>query len=58
MLDGHQINLHYLAGRIDIEVILPIANFRSLEQTETLKQQLQQAVSNNPDYRSVSLLYR
>jgi len=37
---------------------LPIANFRSLEQTETLKQQLQQAVSNNPDYRSISLLYR
>jgi flagellar hook assembly protein FlgD len=37
---------------------LPIANFSSLEQTEALKQQLQQAVSNNPDYRSVALLYR
>jgi hypothetical protein len=58
MLEGHHINLHYLAGRIDIEVVLPIASFSSLEQTEALKQQLQQAVSNKPDYRSVALLYR
>ena len=58
MLEGHHINLHYLAGRIDIEVVLPIASFSSLEQTDELKQQLQAALAGNSDFRTVTLLYR
>jgi len=58
MLEGQHINLHYLAGRIDIEVVLPIASFSSLEQTDKLKQQLQAALAGNSDFRSVTLLYR
>jgi cation diffusion facilitator family transporter len=53
-----EIRLHYLGGRIDAELLLPLASFQGAGQTDRLRAQLQQAAGDLTWFRDLTLLYR
>ncbi len=54
---GHRFILHYLGGHIDVELVLPVAEYVDEETTSALQQQLQQAMHALPSFGRVSILY-
>jgi len=54
---GHRLILHYLGGRIDVELILPLAAFEDEETTSGFQQKLQQGLDTLPSFGRLSVLY-
>lgn len=52
-----EIRLHYLAGRIDAEMVLPLASYVDEATTATLQQELQKATASLPWFRRLRILY-
>lgn len=55
--EGHRLILHYLGGHIDIELVLPIAEYAGEEAANGLQQQLQSGIDSLPSFGHVSILY-
>ena len=53
----HHIRLHYLSGKIDVELVLPLAAYEDEETAAGLKQRLQDGMTNLPLFRRLSILY-
>jgi len=49
--------LHYLAGKIDVDLFLPLDCFGSREQAERLRQQFQQGIEGSDIFRKVQLWF-
>ncbi len=54
---GHQVRLHYLSGKIDVELVLPIAAYKDEETADELQQRLEEGMTKLPLFGSVSILY-
>lgn len=54
---GTNIRLHYLSGRIDVDLILPLDTFVSIERTNEKKQALQAALDNSEQFGKLHLMY-
>lgn len=52
-----EVRLHYLAGRIEVELVLPLAAFGDAEQTEGLTRRLVQRAEGLPWFGSLRVLY-
>lgn len=55
--DEHAIRLHYLSGKIDVELVLPVSAYVDAAEAEGLKQRLQAAISDLPEFGELSLHY-
>ena len=53
-----RIILHYIDGRIQVEVWLPIGNLRSLEQAGEVSGRLRAACASDPQIESLEVLFR
>lgn len=49
--------LHYLAGRIDLDLYLPLACYRSRKEAEQLRQQFQKALEGSDTFRCVRIWF-
>ncbi len=54
---GHRLVLHYLGGHIEVELILPIAEYEDEETTRRLQQRLQEAMKGLSSFGRLSILY-
>ena len=52
-----EVRLHYLSGRIDVEVILPLASLTSREDSQRLRDRLAEAAERLPWFGRLRLLY-
>ena len=52
-----QVHLHYLAGKISIEVVLPLSVLTSVVTSASLTQAYQSALGDRPEINSVKLLF-
>lgn len=57
MSEASSINLHYLSGKIDVEVVLPLSSYISVSKTKALKDSLQATLSRSKNYGELRLLY-
>ena len=56
--DQHkEIKLHYLSGKIDIDLILPIQCFETVEKSEQSKQSLNDQIHDDERFGKVDILY-
>ncbi|MCG6968013.1 MAG: cation diffusion facilitator family transporter [Chromatiaceae bacterium] len=53
----HDTRLHYLGGKIDVELILPLASYADAETASRLQAQLEEAARNLPWFRRLRVLY-
>lgn len=51
------IHLHYLSGKIDVDMVLPLEKFESIEATQVLKQKLRDRLSNSEEFGELHLMY-
>jgi hypothetical protein len=49
--------MHYLSGKIDVELFLPISCFQTIEQSEQLQKAFQAAIGPLSDFRKVRLWF-
>ena len=54
---SHQVRLHYLSGRIDVELVLPIASYQNEQAASAMQQSLQDSMSTLPMFGRLSILY-
>ncbi|MEJ2213270.1 MAG: cation diffusion facilitator family transporter [Gammaproteobacteria bacterium] len=52
------IALHYLSGKIDVDLLLPLHCFTSVNDSEELKKRLQEKVSGDERFNKIDLLYK
>ena len=52
-----RVDLHYLGGRIHLDVELPLADAVDAETVATLRRQLQDALSDDPDIAEVRIVF-
>lgn len=53
-----EIALHYLSGRIDVDLLLPLSCYQSASHTDRLKLQLQQKIADDQRFNRIEVLYR
>lgn len=53
----YELRLHYLAGRIDVELIMPLASFVDSDTTQALQDEMRQAVADQSWFGDLRLLY-
>ena len=53
-----EIALHYLSGKIDVDLLLPLHCFTSAKDSEELKKRLREKVSDDERFNKIELLYR
>lgn len=58
LLDGADVRLHYLAGKIDLELVLPLEDFETREHTLALRDSALEALADLPWSGQVTILYR
>jgi cation diffusion facilitator family transporter len=56
--DSHEVRLHYLSGRIDVELLLPLSEFATAEQRHRLQERLLQGLAEEPVFGSLDVHYR
>jgi len=54
---SHEIRLHYLSGKIDVELVLPIATYVDEGAANALQQQLRAGMDTLPYFGRLSILY-
>jgi divalent metal cation (Fe/Co/Zn/Cd) transporter len=54
---AHYIRLHYLSGRIDVELVLPMEAYIDQEAADRMRQELQDAIAKLPKFGRLSILY-
>jgi len=54
----YELRLHYLSGRIDVELILPLASFGGQSETAGLQDRMRQAAAELPWFGKLDILYR
>ena len=52
-----EMRLHYLAGRIDVELVLPLARVHGDEETDGLRRGLSNAAAALPWFGNLRVLY-
>lgn len=52
-----EIRLHYLSGRVDLELLFPLAEFESEQATSSLRKELQETLAKAPIFGRISILY-
>lgn len=55
--DPHTFQLHYLSGKIDVELVLPVTAYGDEQQSEALRRQLEDSLADHPVFRRLSILY-
>ncbi len=58
LADPHQIVLHYLSGKIDVDVEFTLDRCASPEDAATLREHLQAALADEPEFGRVRVLYQ
>lgn len=53
----YEVRLHYLGGRIEVELVLPLASYADPAQTEAQRLALEQAAGALPWFRGLRILY-
>lgn len=53
----YHIRLHYLSGRIDVELVLPMANYEDEQKASQFQQSLQEALYSLPSFGELTVLY-
>ena len=53
----YEVRLHYLGGRIEVELVLPLASYVDPQQTEAQRQTLERAAQTLPWFRGLRILY-
>ena len=53
----YELRLHYLSGRIDVELILPLASFAGQSETADLRERMRQAAQSLPWFGKLNILY-
>ncbi|MCB1772674.1 MAG: cation transporter [Gammaproteobacteria bacterium] len=53
----YELRLHYLSGRIDVELILPLASFAGVSETAELRERMRQAADGLPWFGKLNILY-
>jgi len=56
--DPHEIRLHYLSGRIDIELSLPLASFQDRQASDALCTRLTEGLADRDIFGAVAISYR
>lgn len=52
------ISLHYLSGKIDIDLVLPLEMFSSLKETEELHRRLNKKILDDERFGKIDILYK
>ncbi len=55
--DQTDIRLHYLSGKIDVDLILPIGCYKDLLQSQTIKNNLNQKIQQDPRFGKIEIFY-
>ncbi len=55
--ESHTTRLHYLSGRIDVELVLPLAMYTDPQAASELQQQLAAGMETLPSFGRLSILY-
>lgn len=55
--DQTDIKLHYLSGKIDVDLILPVACLESVEQTQRLKKKLNEKIMQDQRFGKIDIYY-
>ena len=58
MQQAQDITLHYLEGKVDVELCLPLSVLKSLDQSESLQNQIRQASQQMHNIRRVDVYFR
>mgnify|MGYP006284788345 CR=1 FL=1 len=53
----YEVRLHYLGGRIEVELVLPLASYLDPAQTESQRRTLEEAARTLPWFRGLRILY-
>jgi len=53
----YHIRLHYLSGRIDVELVLPMASYEDEQKASQFQQSLQEALYSLPSFGELTVLY-
>jgi len=55
--DQTQIKLHYLSGKIDVEIVLPLSCFNSIEQSQSIRNTLNEKIHQDKRFGKIQILY-